>query len=213
MHDIIHDFGVDLKRNHIYLFGEEHYTVGATSENTGEPGVEYTMSNRFIKNMNILMNNNPGMPILIHMKTCGGDWTEGMAIYDTIKSCPSKVIILNYTHARSMSSLIFSAADRRIMMPHSYFMFHLGTYAIHGEAQTVYSNIDFDRKNSDEMQRIYAEVMNEKGKFQGKGVPWIKNWVKKQMGEKGDVFFNAQEAVEYGLADEIFDYNWKGLQK
>ena len=199
----IHDYGVDLKNNHIFLFGESNYVFGVGSDYTYEPGVEYTMSNRFIKNMYLCMTKNPNKPITIHMKTAGGDWSEGMAIYDTIKNCPNHVTIINYTHARSMSSLIFSAADERIMMPHSYFMFHLGTYGIDAEYQTALSNMKFDEKNEDVMISIYAELMNKKGRLVNKGIEFIKKWIRKQMAYKGDVFFTAQEAVDYGLADKI----------
>ena len=122
----VHEYDVDLQSNHIYLMGMESYAAGH-EEAIGEPGVEYSMANRFIRNLNICMRANPDKPVVIHMKTCGGDWTEGMAIYDAIKSCPMPVTILNYTHARSMSSLILQAANKRVMMPHSYFMYHDGT--------------------------------------------------------------------------------------
>lgn len=202
-------YGIDLKSNEIYLTElDRGYQIN--DHNVGN-GVDYFMANQFIKNMNISRTKNPTRPLIIHMKTAGGDWNEGMAIYDIIKSHPTHVTIINYTHARSMSSLIFSAADTRIMMPHSYFMFHLGTYAIEAEYQTAISNFKFDEKNEDVMISIYAEIMNEKGKFAGKGVDFIKKWIRKQMAYKGDVFFDAKQAVEFGLADKIFT-DWKNLQ-
>lgn len=208
----VQQYGVDLKNNEIYLFGEDSYIIGATADGTYEPGVEYVMANKFIKNINLCRLKNSTKPLLIHMKTSGGDWNEGMAIYDAIKSHPSHVTIINYTHARSMSSLIFSAADKRVMMPHSYFMFHLGTYGIQAEYQTAVSNVEFDKKNEEIMIETYAEVMNDSGKFKGKGLDFIKKWIRKEMAYKGDVFFDAQEAVQYGLADEIFD-NWTKIKK
>ena len=112
--DQIHDYGLDVKTNHIYLTGEPDYVIGVGVEDTNEPGVEFRMASKFIKNLNILQRFNED-PILIHMKTCGGDWGAGMAIYDSIKACPNRITILSYTHARSMSSLIFQAADKRVM--------------------------------------------------------------------------------------------------
>ena len=32
---------------------------------------------------------------------------------------------------------------------------------------------------------------------------FIQKWIRKQMAYKGDVFFNAKQSVEYGLADKI----------
>lgn len=195
----IHHYDLDLKNNEIYIFG-----VDRGYESDTDNSVDHMMSSRFIRNINICKSKNPNKPLIIHLKTHGGDWSEGMAIYDVIKSYPTHVTIINYTHARSMSSLIFSAGDTRIMMPHSYFMFHLGTYALDAEFHTAMSNMKFDSKSEDIMINIYAELMNEKGKFAGQGIPFISKWIRKQMAYKGDVFFNAKQAVEYGLADEIY---------
>ena len=86
----MHQFDIDLYSNHIYLVGVDRgYEV---EPGVIEPGVEFTMANRFIKNINLCMRVNPNKPIIIHLKTCGGLWEEGMAIYDAIKSCPSPVM-------------------------------------------------------------------------------------------------------------------------
>ena len=207
----LHEYDLDLESNHIYLMGVDRgYDV---TDGIDEPGIEYVISKRFIKNINLCMRTNPGKPIVIHMKTCGGLWEEGMAIYDAIKACPSPITILNYTHARSMSSIIFQAADKRVMMPHSHFMFHDGTYAIEGTVKQVKSSIDFDKQNERIMLDIYAEKMNEKGEMAGKGITKIKKWLREQMDKKEDVFLLAERTVELGLADEVFDYNWSDLVK
>lgn len=207
----LHQFDIDLKSNHIYLMGVDRgYEV---EPGVMEPGVEFTMANRLIKNINICMRVNPDTPIVIHLKTCGGLWEEGMAIYDAIKSCPSPVTILNYTHARSMSSIIFQAADKRVMMPNSIFMFHDGTYGIEGTVKMVRSAVEFDKKNDKTMLEIYAQKMNECGKMQGLGIPKITKWLRSQMDRKEDVFLTAKETVNLGLADEIFNYDWSTLTK
>lgn len=207
----LHEYDLDLESNHIYLMAVDRgYDV---TDGIDEPGIDYVISKRFIKNINLCMRTNPNKPILIHMKTCGGLWEEGMAIYDAIKSCPSPITILNYTHARSMSSIIFQAADKRVMMPHSHFMFHDGTYGIEGTVKQVRSAIEFDKHNEKVMLDIYADKINEKGEMSGKGIVKIKKWLREQMDKKEDVFLNAERTVELGLADEIFDYDWSNLVK
>lgn len=209
----IHDNGIDLTSNQIYLFGEAAYTDVHEGD---EPGVEYTMANRFIKNLNILMRKSDE-PILIHMKTCGGDWKEGMAIYDAIKACPNKVTILNYTHARSMSSLIFLAADKRVMMPHSTFMFHDGTMAVDGTVKQFYTEYEQTKIAEEQMLQIYIDTMKVQGKLKDEKPEKIKKWLRDQMDKKEDVYFSAQQAVDYGFADEIFGssgvYDWSSLTK
>lgn len=204
----LHEFDLDLTSNHIYLMGVDR---GYDITGQAEPGIDFMISKRFIKNINLCMRANPEAPIIIHMKTCGGDWNEGMAIYDAIRSCPSKVTILNYTHARSMSSLIFQAADKRVMMPNSHFMYHDGTYADEGTFKQVKSGIDFYKEAENIMLGIYADKMNTKGKFKDKGVDKIKKYLREQMDKKEDVFIRAEETVALGLADEIFNYDWSGL--
>ncbi len=207
----VHEYDIDLLSNHIYLMGIDRGYEAV--EGLQEPGIEYVISKRFIKNINVCMRVNPQKPIVCHMKTNGGDWNEGMAIYDVIKACPSKVTILNYTHARSMSSIIFQAADKRVMMPNSHLMIHDGTYGIEGTIKGVKSNFEFDNRTELTMLNIYAEKMNEKGEFKGKGIAKIRKWLRYQMDRKEDVFFTAERAVEIGLADEIFDYDWSKLSR
>ena len=209
----IHEYGVDLKNNHIYLMGTEGYTYGSGVEGTAEPGVEYIMANHFIKNINLCMRANPGDPIVIHMKSCGGDYGEGMAIYDAIYTCPSPVTILNYTHARSMTSIILQAADKRVMMPHSHFMFHLGELFVGGTQKQVESNVAFSKTSTATMLDIYCEALTHKGKFKGQSVPYITKWLTSEMNKKEDVFLTAQQAVEYGFADEVFNSDWSTLIK
>jgi len=131
----LHDYSLDPKNREIYLVGEQEAKI---PDDDQEPGVEFLMANRFIKNLRFLSLANEN-PILVHSKTCGGYWEEGMAIYDAIKACPCYVTILNYTHARSMSSIIFQAADNRVMMPNSYFLFHLGSTEFGGTERAFFS--------------------------------------------------------------------------
>ena len=206
----LHRFDLDLYSNHIYLFGIEDYNAGAT-DYTDEPGVEYIMANRFIRNMNLCMRANPEQPVVIHMKTNGGYWEEGMAIYDTIKSCPHPVTILNYTHARSMSSLILQAANKRVMMPHSTFMFHQGTFDVGGTVKQVNTSVEFAKIQDEQMMAVYNEVMARTGKLKDKTDKQRLNWLYDQMDRREDVYMVAQEAIDYGFADRIFDYNWASL--
>lgn len=214
LHDAIRavqEWNIDVRQFSIYLTGEQReYDSNELPE---EPGVEYQMSARLIKNLQILRDLDPIRPILIHMKTCGGDWTEGMAIYDAILYAMNPVVILNYTHARSMSSIIFQAADRRVMMPHSHFMFHDGTLAVSGTFKGAITNVEWLKKEHPAMVNIYASRMKEKGRFSKKTKEEIKEMIERQMNIKEDVFLTAQETVSWGLADSIFDGNWHKLTK
>lgn len=203
----VHDRDVDLQSNHIYLFGREEYHT----ESGAEPGVEYMMANRFIRNLNLCMRVNPNTPVMIHMKSCGGDFTEGMAIYDSIKSCPFPVTILSYTHARSMSSIILQAANKRVLMPNSHFMFHQGSLGYEGTFRAVQATAEFDKLGNETMCEIYVEALKRTGKFNKRSKDFIRKWIDEQMEKREDVFLTAKQAVETGFADLVFDYNWAKL--
>ncbi len=209
----IHERNIDIHQFAIYLTGENiDYYADDDWSNRDEPGVEYKMSARLIKNLQILSSLDPKRPILIHMKTNGGDWNEGMAIYDAIRLVSNPVTILNYTHARSMSSIIFQAADKRIMMPHATFMFHEGTMAVSGTWKSVVSAVDFAKGDNAEMLDIYIKRMKERGKYAKIPRPNIEKMMQGLMNTKEEVYLLAQVTVEWGLADAIFDGDWQALR-
>lgn len=196
-----HDYWIDAKSRQMWIQGIE----GNMHEEEGEVGVEYQMANRVIKNLNILMNQSWDKEILVHLHTCGGIYEEGMAIYDNVKAMPMHVKMLCHTHARSMSSIIFQAADDRVMFPNSTFMFHWGTTSIYGEYKTVVSTIEFSKKDCETMLDIYVDKCQHGEKFEGWESNKIKKYIKRHADEKGDVYLTAEEAVQWGFADRIIE--------
>ena len=211
----VNDYGIDVEHREIFLFPREEYSYSATEEIV-EPGVEHPMANQFIKNMRMLSNIGDD-PILIHLKSCGGDWVEGLAMYQAIKSCPCHVTILNYASARSMSSIIFTAADHRAMMPYSTFMVHTGTNVIIGTGTQVDTEYEEMKKADRIMFDIYIEKLKDADIFVGWSNKKIENWLRKRMKEKEEVYFDAEEALDHNFADSIFgadgNYDWSELTK
>lgn len=205
-----HHFGLDLKAREIWLVPNDDISTGWGEPIYGDPGVEYSMTSRFLKNLHILMNMG-SEPILIHLKTMGGDWNQGIAIYDTIKFCPCFVVAINYTSARSMSSLIFSACDKRVMMPHSTFMFHDGTQAMDGTVKQFLTEAEQCKITRKQMLDIYVGRMKESAEWADKSNKECENWLKRQMDRKEDVFLSPQDAIKHGFADEIFAGDWDSL--
>jgi ATP-dependent protease ClpP protease subunit len=209
-YDVIRECCLDARNREIYLTGYDDLEY--MDDPTEEPGVEYRMASQLIKNLRFLAIQSED-PILIHMKTCGGYWEEGMAIYDAIKACPCYVTILSYTHARSMSSIILQAADWRVMMPHSYFMYHLGEEMYGGTFKQLLSYAEWAKKTKAVMLGIYADriMQANKGTWAAWGKEKIVNHMSEKMDAKEDVYVSAAAATRYGLADAVFDGDWKGL--
>lgn len=211
----VNDYGLDIEHREIFLFPREEYSYSAHEEIAG-PGVEYSMANQFIKNLRLLSNVSDE-PILIHLKSCGGDWVEGLAMFQAIKACPSHVTILNYASARSMSSIIFTAADHRVMMPYSTFMVHTGTNVILGTGTQVDTEYEEKLKADKIMFDIYIEKLRDATKFTGWTDKRIDAWLRKRMKDKEEVYFTAAEAIEHNFADAIFGadgvYDWSEIAK
>ena len=196
----VHNYWINLVSREIWIHG----TDMNTDDYMGlEPGVEYRMATKVIKNLHILRKQSESESATIHLHTCGGMYEEGMAIYDAIKSMPYPVTIVSYTHARSMSSIIFQAGDKRLMMPNSYFMFHLGTMELAGEARTVWANAEFAKLGRETMTDIYVESAHKGPKFKGWSKRRIRNLIEREMEKKSDVFLTPKEAIDWGFADGI----------
>lgn len=197
-HDV-HEYGLNIATRELFLVGED-YTKVFDDE---EPGVEYLMASKFIKNLRIL-DQSVGN-ILVHMKTSGGDWNEGMAIYQAIRTCRSHVTILNWTHARSMSSLIFQAADHRVMMPYSYFMYHDGTFGTSGTVKQAYTEFAELKKADAQMMDIYLDAAEGAPHWEGRTRNQIKKIMRGRMDRREEVYLTPHETVAQGFADEVLD--------
>jgi ATP-dependent protease ClpP protease subunit len=207
-----HEYGIDRRGFEIHLSGIDK-VYGNGSDDTEEPGVEYQMATRFIKNLRILTNLNPRAPILIHMKSCGGDYGEGMAIFNAIRLCTNPITILAYVHARSMSSIILQGADKRVFMPDAYFMFHRGTMCTFGEENAAVSIFLFYLlEQRYRMVDIYAAKMKASGRFSKWSIKRIKEMLESEMDKRTDAHLTPQESIRWGLADAIFDGNWNKLR-
>ena len=201
----IHGQNIDLKQREIYLHGQH----GSFDD---DPGVEYRMATTFIKNIRHLdyLKNEP---IFVHMHSLGGNWGDGMAIFDAIKICKSHVTILVYGQAESMSSIILQAADKRIMMPNSYFMCHYGSSSNYGNYLDVQNWSKFEEKILDTMLEIYtikaAKGKYFKEKFDTITPEKVKRFLKRKL-KDGDWYLSSHEAVYYGLADNVITHRSYG---
>jgi ATP-dependent Clp protease protease subunit len=192
----LHAYDLNIKNSEIYL--HSHHAVGDE-----EGGIEYRMATQFIKNLHLIDSLNSNKTIVVHLQSPGGDWMHGIAIYDAICAAQSKVNIIAYGEVSSMSSILYQAAHKRIMMPTCEFMIHRGFLSLEGVASTVQSNAAWNKKTDEIMLQIYANRAVEGEFFKKKKmnkedvIKYIDNKIRKL----GDWNLNAEEAVFYGLAD------------
>jgi len=198
IHDV-HNFSLNAESREIFL--NSH--IADCEE---ESGVDWRMATKFNKNIRLLTTGvRAEQSILIHMHTIGGNWEDGLAIYDIIKSCTNThITILAYAHARSMSSIIFQAADTRIFMPNSIWLMHMGDMGFDGQAQSFEAEAEWAKKDHDRMLDIYTESAYGSIAYEGKSKKQIKNFIDKGLRLKQEWYMSARDAIEHGYADAVF---------
>ena len=135
----------------------------------------------------------PDAQITIFINSPGGEVQSGLAIYDVMKaiSCPIRTVCLGM--AASMAALLFVAGDERDMLPHSRVMIHDPLIRAAGGSALQMKSISDDLMRTRE---VTAQVIAE---HTGKTVDEVYEATAK------DTYFDAHEAVAYGLADRVVD--------
>lgn len=195
--DSFHLHGASLLTREIFLHNHHSY-----DEN---PGVEYKMSTMFVKNLRAL-DQDSSKDITIHMQSIGGDWNDGIAIYDAIKMCRSRITIISYGQAESMSSIILQAAHKRLLTRNSYVMVHYGVSGYSSQYLNVQNWHNYEKYLCDIMIDIYACKCVNAEFFKNKNYDTSK--VKKYLYKKlkdGDWYMNPKQAIYHGFADGIID--------
>lgn len=191
--EYIHKYGINPTRREIYL-----HSIDSLD---GDPGIEYQMAMKFIKNLHILECKSKE-PIFIHMTSIGGCWEDGMTIFDAIKSCRCPITILGYGDIASMGTVIIQSADLRLLMPNACFMIHYGDAWYEGASQGMKAWSDLNDQCNEKMFDIYAEVCAESRDIDR---DTIRQQIVSNVKEKIEWFLTPHEAVKLGLVDEVFE--------
>ena len=132
--------------------------------------------------------------ILFYINSPGGVVTAGMAIYDTMQFIKPDVSTIVMGQACSMGSLLANAGavGKRMILTNARHMIHQPSGGAGGQATDMEIQVTEILKMKKNLTQIYVDH-NSKGK--------IFEELSKDM--ERDNFMSAQEAVDYGLADEI----------
>ena len=141
-----------------------------------------------------LESENPDADILFYINSPGGSVTAGMAVYDTMQFIKPDVSTIVMGQACSMGSLLSTAGapGKRLMLPHARHMIHQPSGGARGQA----TDIQIQAQEILKMKRYLTEI-------------YVKhNSVGKTFDEfaadmERDFFMSAEEALAYGLVDEI----------
>lgn len=194
----------EIHNHHINHVNREIYLHGHI-EADEEPGVDYRMATSFIKNLHLLSSQN-NQSILVHMHTIGGNWSDGMAIFNSIRLCSAPIVIIGYAQASSMSGIVFQAADKRVLMPDCDMMIHHGSIALDDNTMAAKSAIDQNERSCQRMLKIFAEraINGKYFKERKYSLRRTMSFIDQKIRHYSDWYLSSEEAVQYGFADGIF---------
>ena len=161
-------------------------------------------SSLIVAQMLFLESENPDADILFYINSPGGSVTAGLAIYDTMQFIKPDVSTIVLGQACSMGSFLAQAGaqGKRIVLPESRTMIHRvssGTPGTRGSVHVQELQFEDAKRSYDESQRINQRLTELYVKHNTAG----KTYEELFETMKFDTFLSAEEAVEYGLADQV----------
>ena len=136
---------------------------------------------------------NPDADISLYINSPGGSVTAGMAIFDTMNYIKPHVRTVCIGMAASMGAFLLMAGEKgkRQALPNSEVMIHQPLGGAEGQATDVVIRAEWLLNTKKRMNRLMSEMT-------GQPLEKIECDVER------DHFMSAQEALSYGIIDEIY---------
>ena len=137
----------------------------------------------------------PDKDIYLYINSPGGSISAGMAIYDTMNYIKCDVSTICIGMAASMGAFLLSSGTKgkRFALPHSEIMIHQPLGGAQGQASDIKIRAELILRTRDMLNGILAENT-------GKDASIIERDTDR------DNFMTAQQALEYGLIDQIMTH-------
>lgn len=151
-----------------------------------------------------LESENPEADILMYINSPGGGVTAGLAIYDTMQFIKPDVSTIVMGQAASMGSFLAQAGakGKRLVLPESRTMIHRvssGTPGTRGSVHVQDLQFEDSKRSFEESVRINKRLTELYVRHNTAG----KTYDNLYEVMKFDTFLSANEAVAYGLADQV----------
>ncbi len=154
--------------------------------------IDDVISNLVVAQMLFLQMEDPKKDIDIYINSPGGSITSGLAIYDTMQFVKPDVSTYCMGQATSMGAVLLAAGTKgkRYALPYARIMIHQPWGGIKGAA----TDISIQAK---EILTLREQLNGILARHTGQKVDKI------QKDTDRDFFMSAQEAMEYGIVDEV----------
>lgn len=155
--------------------------------------IDDQVANAVVAQLLFLETDNPDADINLYINSPGGSVTAGMAIFDTMNyiKCPVRTVCVGM--AASMGAFLLMAGEKgkRLALPNSEVMIHQPSGGASGQSTDVTIHAEWLLRTKNKMNGLMAQMT-------GQPLEKIAQDVER------DHFMSAQEALEYGIIDEIY---------
>jgi ATP-dependent Clp protease protease subunit len=131
-------------------------------------------------------------PIKLFITSAGGDLDTTFLFYDVMKRIKSPIITIG-DYCASAAAIILAAGHKRYLSPHAKVMLHLPAGQMGGDAR----DWDIQHKQMEKYRNKIVEILIENGATKSESE--ILNDIDR------DYWMEPDEAIAYGLADEILN--------
>ena len=154
--------------------------------------VDDTTANLVVAQMLFLEMEDPDADIMLYINSPGGSVSAGMAIYDTMKYIKCEVSTVCVGLAASMGAFLLTAGakGKRKALPNAEIMIHQPSGGARGQATDI-------AIHAEQILRIKKRLNEEMAKNTGVALEKI------ELDMERDRFMSAEEALAYGIIDEI----------
>jgi len=161
-----------------------------------EGEVHDQMANLIVAQLLYLESENPDKDINLYINSPGGSVTAGMAIYDAIQFIQPDVTTIVMGQACSMGSLLAQAGakGKRMILPNARHMIHQPSDGARDQATDMEIQVREILEMKKNLTNIYVKHNSVGKSFEE---------LAKDM--ERDFFISAQQALDYGLADQVLD--------
>ena len=156
------------------------------------------VSNAVIAQLLFLQSIDPDRDIHIYINSPGGSITAGLAIFDTVNLVRNNVRTFCIGQACSMAAWLLAAGTKgkRSILPNARIMIHQPLGGATGQATDIHIH-------AQEILKIKRKMINILASLTGQQEDVISHGVER------DFFMTAEEAVKFGIVDQIIETSEK----
>ncbi|MFI1240018.1 ATP-dependent Clp protease proteolytic subunit [Nocardia salmonicida] len=165
--------------------------------------VDDVSANDIMAQLLVLESQDPDRDITMYINSPGGSFTALMAIYDTMQYVRPDVVTVCLGQAASAAAVLLAAGapGKRAALPNARILIHQPSS---GGVQGQVSDLEIAAAEIERMRRLMEVTIS---RHTGKSEEQVRKDTDR------DKILTAEEAKEYGIIDQVFDYRKLSGQK